>query len=213
MVFMKNGTSNWMVAFLLCGAILTAAAAPYVSAPVLAAEKEAVGPEWLVHTCERYGFSVKYPHAYKVIIAKPSSDTKSHWGAEILSEYELHKVTFIETEYDMWPGLFEISVRPNKEGLGLKEWFDRFMQNLGGSLTEPDSEDQSIFGIGDVTIDGHQVFRLHLFNYDHTGIELYTEHGGLIYNLGFAGSNPNDPCVEEHMAIYNEMVESFEFAR
>lgn len=213
MVFMKNSFSIRRVVLLLCGAILAVAAVSSVSAPMRATTEDAAKPDRLIYTCEEYGFSIKYPVGYRVIEAKPRSETKSQWGAEILSEFELHKVTFIEIEYEMWPGQFEISVLPNEDGLGLMEWVERFMEKEEVALVEPDSDDPSIFGVGEVTIDGKPVIRLHLFNYDHTGIELFTTHNGYIYNLSFAGSNPNDPSVEEHMALYVEMIESFEFEK
>ena len=112
MAFMKNSLGNWRITLLLCGAILAAAATAYISAPVRAASGDAVEQDWLVYTCDEYGFSVKYPVEYKVIVAKPRSETKSIWGAEVLSEFELFQVTFIETEYEMWPGQFEISLLP-----------------------------------------------------------------------------------------------------
>jgi hypothetical protein len=185
----------------------------YISIPINATSEDTEKSDKEIYTCEKYGFRIKCPNGYRVIEAKPRSETGNHWGAEILSEYELYKVTFIEVEYEMWPGLFEIRVLPNKEGLGLEEWVERFMENEEVALVEPNSEDPSMFGIGEVTVDGNPVVRLHFFNYDHTGIELFTAHGGLIYNLSFAGTNPNDPRVKEHMALYNEMVGSIEFDR
>ena len=213
MTLMKSSPGNWPAALLLCGAILAVAAAACVSAPMRAAAEDAAEPDWLVYSCEKYGFSIKYPTGYRVIEAKPRSETESIWGAEVLSGLELYQVTFIEAEYEMWPGSFEICVMSNEDGFGLMEWIERFWENEEVALQEPNSEDPSIFGIGEVIIDGNPVVRLHLFNYDHTGIELYVAHGDLIYKLGFAGTNPNDPSVNEHKSIYNEMVESFEFER
>ncbi len=213
MTLMKSSPGSWPVVLLVCGAILAAAAAPYVSGPVSAATEDSAQLEWLVYSCEKYGFSIKYPAGYRVIEAKPRSETKSIWGAEVLSGLELYQVTFIEAEYEMWPGSFGICVMPNENSFELEKWVERFMENEEVALQEPNSKDPSIFGIGEVIIDDNPVVRLHLFNYDHTGIELFVAHGGLIYNLSFAGTNPNDPSVNEHKAIYNEMIESFEFEK
>ena len=213
MASMKNGPGHRRFALLLSGAILAVAAVACVSAPMRSASEDTVEKKWLVYTGEEYGFSIKYPNGYRVIEAKPHSETKSIWGAEILSGLELFQVTFIEAEYEIWPGQFGISVLLNESGLGREEWVDNLMENEDVALNVPNPEDLSIFGVGEVTIDGNEVVRLHFFNFDHTGIELFTAHGGFIYNLSFAGNNPNDPSVEEHKAIYTEMVESFEFER
>jgi hypothetical protein len=190
----------------------TLLAAVLVSAILsLAIPGGAAETEWLSYVCEEYGFQVLYPRGYDVIIARSRSETKSLWGAEVLLGSELHKVTFLEAEYDMWPGAFEILVLANEDRLALEEWVDRSLQDEDVALVEPDSGDASIFGVGEVTIDGHEVVRLHLFNCDHTGITLHVMNGGLVYIISFAGANPNDPVVERHKAVYEEMVGSFEF--
>ena len=204
---------NRQAAMLLCRFALAVIAVMYISIPIDATSEDTEKSDKEIYSCEKYGFRIIYPNGYRVIEAKPRSETKSIWGAEVLSGLELFKVTFIEVEYEIWPGQFGISVLSNESGLGLEEWVDNLMENEDVALTVPNPEDPSIFGVGEVTIDGNEVVRLHFFNFDHTGIELFTAHGGFIYNLGFAGNNPNDPSVEEHKALYTEMVESFEFER
>jgi hypothetical protein len=195
----------------MSGAALGIAISLSLSVIILAGEDEESEKQWLEYSCEDYSYSIRYPDGYKVIEAKPRRETKSVWSAEVLSEWELHRVTFIEAEYEMWPGLFEISVMPNDDGLGLMDWVEDFINSAEVALSEPDTNDASIFGAGEVSIEGRPAIKLHLFNYDHTGIELFVDYSGVIYNLSFAGSNPSDPNVEEHRAIYIEMLESFAF--
>lgn len=192
------------------GLAITAAANASVTS---CADEDESGVEWLVYENEEYGYSIRYPEGYKVVEAKPRRETDSIWGAEVLAGSEHHKVTFIEIEYEMWYGSFEISVRPDEERAGLMEWIENWLEREEIALTEPDRGDSTIFGSGAVNIDGRPAIKLHFFNYDHVGIELFVENEGYIYNLSFAGANPNDPNVDEHKAIYSEMIESFMFER
>lgn len=158
--------------------------------------------EWKSYRNKKYGYELKYPAGWEVIEAKPREGNKAVWGAKFLFEGEMQKVTFLEKGYDFWPGEFQVCIYSNPDNLSLEQWIDEHEPQdvTGGSLIQD---------ISDVILTGKEAKRLSIFGFDHEGIEIVTLHEGNIYSLHFTGSNPNDPEVERHRKIYDQMVSSF----
>ena len=162
--------------------------------------------EWKTYKNDEYGYEVKYPQGWEVIEAKPREENKAVWGAKILFEPEVQKVTFLEKGYEFWPGEFQICVYSNPDNLPLEQWIDEHEPQdvTGGSLIQD---------ISDAILSGKPAKRLSIFGFDHEGIEIVSLHKGYVYSLNFTGSNPNDPEVERHRKIYDQMFSSFIFAK
>lgn len=99
-----------------------------------------------------------------------------------------------EIEYPV--GWEVIKARPRAD-----EWAD--------STNTDVHEGSLVTGSEAVTMDGRGAQRFSIFAFDHTAVAVALVHEGRIYELGFAGSNPNDPDIEEHASIYEHMLESF----
>jgi len=153
---------------------------------------------------KKYGYEVKYPEDWEVREAKPREGPRTAWTVNILLEEELQKVTFLETEYKLWQGSFQVRVMSNKDNLSLEQWIEKHEPQdvTGGSLIQ---------GILDTTLNEILAKKLSIFGFDHEEIEIVTLYEGNIYSLIFAGINPNDPNVERHIQIYDQMVSSFAF--
>jgi hypothetical protein len=160
--------------------------------------------EWNVYTNEKFGYQLEYPSYWKMVEAKPRLGNKTEWATEILLDNELQKITFLEEEYKIWPGEFQICVYSNPEGLDLREWIEKNEPQdiTGGSLLQD---------VSDITLSGKPGKRLSIFGFDHEIIEIVIPHKELIYSLSFAGNNPNDPKQKEHELLYNHMLSTLVF--
>lgn len=160
--------------------------------------------DWKIYRNERYGYEVKYPEGFEVIEAKPREGNKAVWGVKFLFGEEVQKVTFLEKEYKRWPGEFQICIYSNPDNLSFEQWIDKHEPQdvTGGSLIQD---------ISDTILCGKQAKRLSIFGFDHEEIEIVTFHKEYIYSLSFTGSTPNDPNIEQHKQIYDQMVSSFTF--
>ncbi|NIM89854.1 MAG: hypothetical protein GTO17_02785 [Candidatus Aminicenantes bacterium] len=158
--------------------------------------------EWKTYQGKKYDYQLKYPPGWEVIEAKPKEGDKASWAGKILLEEEIQKVTFLEKEYEFWPGEFQVRVMSNKDNLTLEQWIDEHEPQdvTGGSLIQD---------ISDVILNGKDAKRLSIFGFDHEAIVIVTLHKGYVYSLHFTGNNPNDPKVEQHKKIYDQMVSSF----
>jgi hypothetical protein len=162
--------------------------------------------EWKTYQNKKYGYEVKYPESWEVIEAKPREGNRAVWAVKILLEEEMQKVTFLEKEYKFWPGEFQVLVMSNKDNLSLEEWIEEHEPQdvTGGSLIQD---------ITEVILNGKEAKRLSIFGFDHEAIEIVTLHEVYVYTLHFTGSNPNDPKVEQHIQIYDQMLSSFTFTK
>ena len=161
--------------------------------------------QWKTYVNEAYGYALEYPGGWKVIEAKPRvEDNKAVWGANILFEGELQKVTFLESEHAHWQGEFQVRVLSNPDDIELEHWIRMHEPQdvTGGSLIQ---------GISDTRIGGHPAKRLSIFGFDHEGIDIVARHEGHIYYVTFTGRNPNDDQLERHLQIYDHMLSSFKF--
>ncbi len=170
-----------------------------VSALVLSAAQTA---GWESYRNSDFGYEIEYPAGWEVIEAQPRADDAVLWEGEVLFPGVHQKVTFKEPEGSFWPGEFRVLVHELVEGRTLDEWAD--------STNADVYDDSLVTGAEDVKLAGRDARRFTIFAFDHTGIIVALVHDGKIYQVGYAGSNPNDPDIEEHAAIYQRMQESFE---
>ena len=103
-----------------------------------------------------------------------------------------------------WQGSFQVRVLQNTNKWDIDQWADNY-------LAEDYEDDSLIQETTNAVLDGKPAKKFTLFMFDHQGIELVTVHNGQVYQLIYAGSNPNDDKLDEHMNIYNHMVSSFKF--
>ncbi|MBW2636869.1 MAG: hypothetical protein JRC86_04995 [Deltaproteobacteria bacterium] len=116
----------------------------------------------------------------------------------------MQKVTFRERNYYMWPGEFEIRVKPNDGKSDLNEWIETYdVKAIDDSSLITES--------ADTLLGGRPAKELRIFMFDHQGIERIAVNGDFVYLLGFAGENPNDPNQHKHSRICDHMISSFRF--
>jgi len=161
--------------------------------------------EWSTYHNEKFGYEIRYPAGWKAVEARPrTNDDKAHSTGEVLFPGVYQKVTFKEPEGKFWPGEFLVLVYEHAEGQTLDEWADS---------SNTDVHDESLVtGAEDTTLAGRQARRYSIFGFDHTEIAVAFVHEGKIYEISYAGSNPNDPDVDEHALIYEHMQQSFRLA-
>ncbi len=170
-------------------------------APLEAAARE---PGWYTYRNQAFGYQVEYPAGWKVLEATRRTSDSATWAGSILIEDEVQKVTFLEHEYEMWQGEFEVRVLENAKHRSLDAWAKNYeVQDVsGGSLIE---------AVEEAALGGRPAKRFKLFLFDHQGIQIVGFHRGRIYQLGFAGENSNDPNLKKHQAIYERMTAGFRF--
>ena len=175
----------------------------------LAGAHAAAAPEgktqWTTYKNERCGYEIKYPSGWQAIEAVPKTGTGTFIAHEVLWEEELQKVTFLEKEYSMWPGEFQVRVLANPGSYSIEEWVKHHpIEDVsGGNLIQEQT---------DATLDGKAALRLSIFGFDHEQLALIAAGNEKeILDLSFAGRNPNDPDVERHTELYKEMVAGFRF--
>lgn len=157
--------------------------------------------EWRTYRNPEFGYEIEYPVGWEAIEARPRVDDAVLWEGEVLFPGVLQKVTLREPESRFWPGEFRVLVHEFQEGKTLDEWAD--------SMNADVYDDSLVKGAEDVTLAGRAARWFSIFAFDHTGIAVAFVHEGKIYQVGFAGSNPNDPDIDEHGAIYQRMRDSF----
>jgi hypothetical protein len=153
--------------------------------------------EWRTYRCEEFGYELQYPAGWK-IFETPQRE------AEALYPGQLHKATFQEPEGKIWPGEFLVVVHERSDGLSLDDWADRTFTDVHDESLVSDAEDANL--------GGRPAKLFSVFGFDHTGIVVALLHEAKVYEIRFAGQNPNDPDIEEHRAVYQRMMESFVIA-
>ena len=162
------------------------------------------GYSWATYRNDDLGYELQYPHDWEFTEAKPRTDDLADWSGKILFEEEVQKITFLEKEYQKWQGKFQVRVLQNTNKWDIDQWSENYH-------AEDDEDDSLIQETTNAVLDGKPAKKFTLFMFDHQGIELVTVHNGQVYQLIYAGSNPNDDKLDEHMNIYNHMVSSFKF--
>ena len=166
--------------------------------------RNVTGSSWATYRNDDLGYELQYPHDWEFTEAKPRTDDLADWSGKILFEEEVQKITFLEKEYQKWQGSFQVRVLQNTNKWDIDQWSDNY-------LAEDYEDDSLIQETTNAVLDRKPAKKFTLFMFDHQGIELVTVHNGQVYQLIYAGSNPNDDKLDEHMNIYNHMVSSFKF--
>lgn len=160
---------------------------------------------WNIYCNAAHGYAVQCSEGWDTLEAVPRTGTGTAWANEILIGDELQKVTFLERRQSMWPGEFQIAVMANPDHLALDQWVDalKIEDVTGGDLIQ--ERNPAVLG-------GMPAVRLSIFGFDHEEIAVIAAgKEGCIYYISFAGTNPNDPQVDQHRQIYERMLESFRF--
>jgi hypothetical protein len=159
---------------------------------------------WLAYCSEPFGFELDYPAGWELIMAQRVPDSVAVWEARILEGEQVHKVTFLEATPVMWHGEFQVCIWSVPDPLSFEDWLAAHMPTdvSGGSLVQD---------VCDTMLGGCPAKWLSSFGFDHEQIDILCSQGGRLYELSFAGANPNDPDVVRHQQVYAAMVESFRF--
>lgn len=156
---------------------------------------------------EILGFKVTYPSNYDVVEAKVRVGREVEWTGDILKGDEIQKITFMEqSEGNIWPGEFTVSVLLNPELLSLEEWVQQYQQK---SITETGA--QLVQEVTNTTLAGLPAKEMDVFGFDHSDAAIVTIHKGLIYMVRYNKGNPNDPSFASHQEQYAEIRKSFSF--
>jgi hypothetical protein len=152
--------------------------------------------QWETHRSEEWGFQVSYLANWMVVIA---SDDRRGGGleAEILSEKEVYKVTFIEPANQIWPGRYEVRLLENPAEEDLDTVLSRFDLS---DLWENQPSDTVLAGLPAKTWVRWRADSL-------TREFLSILPRGIVH-LRFDESTPNDPALADHRKIYAEMTKS-----
>lgn len=159
---------------------------------------------WKTYTNHEYGYSVEYPSDWKVSEAKPPNTPD--WPYDILQENQLHEVKFLEEKIDTWPGSFVILVNKNPENFDTKSWASNYFVPLISDPTVNLAEPQ-----GEISINNHTAYKFSVFEFDGYRTEIGLVKNGNIYMFTFTDDTPNDPNLEEHKEIYNQILSTFKF--
>lgn len=188
----------FMAGILLSGAIVSA------EERTVSDGQDNLSIPWETYINEQYGYSLEYPHGWRMLQAKPRTGNKEEQESGILVENELQKVTFLEKDHKLWQGEFQVRVFENPARISLDEWMKRNEPRdiTGGSLVQ---------GKSDELLNGEPAVRLSALGFDHEQIEIVSLYRGLVYRISFAGRNPNDDELKEHRKIYERMRLSFRF--
>ena len=152
---------------------------------------------WKTHQSEEWGFQVSHPASWMVEVA---GDDRRGGGleAELLSEEEVYKVTFIEPENQIWPGRYEVRLLGNPSEEDLDTVLSRFDLS---DLWENQPSDTVLAGLPAKTWVRWRADSL-------TREFLSVLPRGIVH-LRFDESTPNDPALADHKKIYGEMTKSF----
>lgn len=164
---------------------------------------------WKTFTNTKYEYSVEYPANWDIeeAIAIAGVPNKPTWSGSILQKNELQKVSFLEKdEQAIWQGTIELNVLQNPKNLNLEEWAKQYFRPLGA---DPSVNLAKI--VGDTTLGGKPAKKFDVFSFDHNEVVIATIHNNLVYQVTFAGENPNDLDIEIHQKIYDQILSTFRF--
>jgi hypothetical protein len=154
--------------------------------------------DWKTFTSGAGKYQIIYPADWDARVAVPPAGIGPFYEPDILLDDEIQKVTFLEKQYDVWQGEFQVKVMANPKDLTLQQWADEF-------------EVEDVMEKSETKLSGYPALKYSLFGYDHTIIEILSVYDGKLYCLSFAGANPNDPDIERHRRIYSRMLAGFSF--
>lgn len=162
--------------------------------------------DWNIYTNEEFGYTVHYPKNWEVIEAKDETGDQPQGATSILIDTEIQKVTFLGPTNETWQAIFKISVLSNQENLNTEEWAENLhiplLTSPSTNLASPSSE---------YMIDGQNAKSFSVFAFDRNETLIGFIKDGVIYTINFTADTPNDPDLEEHTKIYNQMLSSFKF--
>jgi hypothetical protein len=160
--------------------------------------------EWATYQNEKFGYEIDYPVGWELIESRSRTNDTAHRAGEVLIPGVHQWVAFKEPEGKLWPGTLEVRVHEHHEGQTLGQWADS---------TNVDVHDDSLVtGAEETVLAGRPAKRFSVFSFDHTEIIVAFIHDGKIYEIRHAGSNPNDPDIEEHASVYEQMQRTFKLA-
>ncbi|MDP2207292.1 MAG: hypothetical protein Q8K98_00785 [Bacteroidota bacterium] len=162
--------------------------------------------KWETYTNIEFGYEISYPTNWEVIEAAPDTNNQADWAGNILFGEQIQMVTFLEKDFQLWQGQFQVCVIENHDSISLHEWVEK---------NEPtDIFDESlVLETRDTTLSETPAIFQSNFGFDHTAYNFTALHNNLIYSISFEGNSPNDDKEIEHKEIYSRMFSSFRFMK
>ena len=166
-------------------------------------------PQWKLFTNTKYNYIISYLDTYSVDKSdgKPGDPTTSP---------EIH-FSSNDTGFG-----FSIKVWANPDNITPKAYFinemaqeqkdqaDCIKQNTGKACMPVTLKDLAKTQ-SETTLKGLSAYKFSMFKFDHSDECYIVTKNQNFYQLCFDNSDPNDPDIEQHVKIYNEMLQSFNF--
>lgn len=176
-----------------------------ITSPTPITNQETEG--WKTYINTEYGYKTTYPSGWEVVETKSTEkNVASLPSTEILfeSKGEIQKVTFLENQDVLWPGQLEIVIFSNPNNLNLEQWVSslKFEAATGANLVKE---------VIDTNLGEKPAKKMVIFSFDSYDAKIISALSNNIIQISFTNDTPNDPDLEKHTAIYDQILSTFEF--